>query len=88
MPSPVEIIGWITIVTLSCKMIYNVFNFLYLTFLTDFLGRNVNWKTHGSWAGRYDNRPQIFNKYLHFAVIVLFQSNNMQLATESGDGSN
>jgi len=49
--SHVELVGWITLAIITASLIYNVLHFVYTTFLGSLLGRNINLKKCGPWAG-------------------------------------
>lgn len=46
-----EIVGWITFVIFTAKLIYTVSLWIYSSFLGSLLGRNIKLRECGPWAG-------------------------------------
>jgi hypothetical protein len=56
-----EFVGWAVLVIFTAKTVYNLIHFAYTTFLGRLLGRGIDLKSCGPWAGIF-----IFNlQYFH-----------------------
>ncbi len=48
-----ETVGWAVLVIFAAKIVYNLLHFAYTTFLGRLLGRGIDLKSCGPWAGIY-----------------------------------
>ena len=46
-----EVAGWVTLVALTVKSLYNLSIFIYTTFLGRLLGHGIDLRKCGPWAG-------------------------------------
>jgi len=47
-----EVVGWITLAAFAGKILLNLGHFVYSTFRGNLLGRSIDLKKHGKWAGK------------------------------------
>ena len=47
-----ECIGYITVTLIALKLTYNLAHFFYISFLGALLGKNIDLRQHGPWAGK------------------------------------
>lgn len=63
----VEVIGWIVLLTLSGIIVYNLAHFFYSIYLGAKLGRNINPRKYGPWAGESSH-------FEMFSLATLFEN--------------
>lgn len=48
----VQVLGWVVLVLVGTKTVYNICHFGYSVYLGAALGRNLDPRKYGPWAGR------------------------------------
>lgn len=81
----VEVIGWVTLVAFTARVVYNLVLFFYTIFLGRLLGHGIDLKKCGPWAGKLYCFLRVDSLLTITLIIILF--NTFQSLLELPTGS-